>query len=116
MVINIVSTKFTIVITCLSLYCVVLNHLLAGSIILKGFRSKLDFFPLLHICRGLLYLLTIYSMVFTRLEWLVVYHIFCWQFCTLASVTTADFLPDEFSNSRPLQMLKIIAYVLSSTR
>ena len=45
---HVVSTKFVIVISLLSLYSVILNHPVTGSMIVTAFRSKLYFLPFIH--------------------------------------------------------------------
>ena len=45
----------------------------------------------------------VYSMVFTQLHYLVIYHIL--SFCTLVSITIIKFNLDGFSDAVPVQIL-----------
>ena len=60
---HVVSTKFSIFINFLSLYCIISNHLLTGSIIVTNFniRASLIF---IHIYRGLWYLHIVFPRYF----------------------------------------------------
>ena len=64
------STNFTIYITFLSQYCIILNHPVIGSIIIKHFRNKLSSLPSYVFCRHLLYLHRVYSTLFLHIAYL----------------------------------------------
>ena len=72
LVIHLVSTKFTIVITSWSSYCVISNHPVTGFIIVTDFIFMSYLFPFVYFlwCRDLLYLHRFYSILFPQLTYL----------------------------------------------
>ena len=76
--IHVASNKFAIYIALLSLYCAISNHPVTISITVTYFRCNFLSYPLFVWHIVLLDPHRVYYMVFTRLTYLVIYHIFIW--------------------------------------
>ena len=70
-----VSTKFSVDIALLLLYCVILNHPVTGYIILTAFRYKFYFYTFILMTYGQFRFTQSLSMVFPQIILLVIYHL-----------------------------------------
>ena len=111
---HVVSTKFEIIISFLSLYYIISNHPVTGSIIETGFKIKY-YIPFLHILRGLWYLHIFYSTEFILLYYNVIYHIVFDRFVRWHTSHSVTYFRTVFLMSGQYKCWRIITSVLSYT-
>ena len=102
--IHVVSTKLVIVITLLSIYCIISSHRVMGYTTVTDFNIK-GSFPFLRILYGpirsthSLFYCVFSSILAGNLSY------FCWPFFMLECVTIIEFLLYNVSNAQEVQML-----------
>ena len=102
---HVVFTKFTLIIPFLSMYCLISNHPVTGSIIVTNFNIRVSF-PLLHILDGPMRSTdNLFRGVFSD-SLAGDLSCFYWPFLMFTSVTSRDFPLDGFSMTWPVQVLK----------